>query len=41
MRRIDDGEEVVYFTDEAGSWQVGVVWTSVLPVLQVSCSNGD
>lgn len=31
MRRIDDGEEVVYFTDEAGSWQVGVVWTRVLP----------
>jgi hypothetical protein len=31
MRQIDDGEEVVYFTDEAGSWQVGVVWTTVLP----------
>jgi hypothetical protein len=31
MRKIDDGEEVVYFTDEAGSWQVGVVWERVLP----------
>lgn len=30
--RIDDGDDdIVFFADEAGSWQVGVVWTTVMP----------
>lgn len=31
LRRIDNGEEVVFFADEAGSWQVEVDWDEVLP----------
>ena len=32
LRRIDDGyEDIIFFADEAGSWQVGVDWESVLP----------
>jgi hypothetical protein len=32
LRRIDDSpDDVVFFADEAGSWQVGVDWRSVLP----------
>ena len=30
--RIDDGgDEIVFFADEAGSWQVGVSWRTVMP----------
>jgi hypothetical protein len=33
MREINECQkEIVYFTDEAGSWQVGAVWDRVLPV---------
>jgi hypothetical protein len=32
LRRIDeDADSVVFFADEAGSWQVGVDWRAVLP----------
>jgi hypothetical protein len=32
LRRIDeDPDSVVFFADEAGSWQVGVDWRAVLP----------
>jgi hypothetical protein len=32
LRRIDDGDdEIVFFADEAGSWQVGVDWRTALP----------
>jgi hypothetical protein len=32
MRQIDRGEvNIVFFADEAGSWQVGVDWAKVLP----------
>ena len=32
LRRIDeDPDSVVFFADEAGSWQVGVDWREVLP----------
>jgi len=32
LRRIDQGEDdIVFFADEAGSWQVGVDWPTVLP----------
>ena len=32
LHRIDDGSgEFVFFADEAGSWQVGVSWLTVLP----------
>lgn len=32
MREIDRGErDIVFFADEAGSWQVGVPWERVLP----------
>jgi hypothetical protein len=32
LRRIDEGEDdVVFFADEGGSWQVGVDWPKVLP----------
>ncbi len=32
LRRIDRGdEEIVFFPDEAGSWQVCVLWDRVLP----------
>jgi len=32
MREIDRCErDVVFFADEAGSWQVGVLWDRVLP----------
>jgi hypothetical protein len=27
----DGGEEIVFFADEAGSWQVGVNWRKVMP----------
>jgi len=30
VRRIDE-EDIVYFTDEAGAWQVHVLWDRVLP----------
>jgi predicted RNase H-like HicB family nuclease len=29
LRRIDDGEDIVFFADEGGSWQVGVDWKVV------------
>jgi hypothetical protein len=32
LRRLDDDpDSVVFFADEAGSWQVGVDWRAVLP----------
>jgi hypothetical protein len=31
LRRLDSGEEVVFFAHEAGSWQVGVDWPKVFP----------
>jgi hypothetical protein len=32
LRRIDtDADDVVFFADEAGSWQVGVDWRAALP----------
>jgi hypothetical protein len=31
LRRIDKGEDIVFFADEAGSWQVEVDWDDVLP----------
>jgi len=32
LRRIDEGhDDVIFFADEAGSWQVGVDWAKVLP----------
>jgi len=31
LRRIDEGEEILFFADEGGSWQVGVDWKRVLP----------
>lgn len=32
LRRIDEAhDDVVFFADEAGSWQVGVNWRNVLP----------
>jgi hypothetical protein len=32
LRRIDEGEDdIIFFADEAGSWQVGVDWPKVLP----------
>lgn len=31
LRRIDRGDEIVFFADEGGSWQVGVLWDRVLP----------
>ena len=32
LRHLDDGrDDIVFFADEAGSWQVGVEWGEVLP----------
>ncbi|HWL86025.1 MAG TPA: hypothetical protein VNO21_09505 [Polyangiaceae bacterium] len=31
LQRIDEGNDDVFFADEAGSWQVGVAWEDVLP----------
>jgi hypothetical protein len=32
LRRIDEGnDDVIFFADEGGSWQVGVDWRTVLP----------
>ncbi len=31
LRRIDKGEDIIFFADEAGSWQVDVDWDVVLP----------
>ena len=32
LRRIDEGsDDVIFFADEAGSWQVGVDWRTALP----------
>ena len=32
LRRLDEGEDdIVFFADEGGSWQVGVDWPKVLP----------
>ncbi|MEW6751818.1 MAG: hypothetical protein AB1505_12700 [Candidatus Latescibacterota bacterium] len=41
LRRIDeDPDRVVFFADEAGSWQVGVNWREVLPAYgsQATCA---
>ena len=33
LRRIDeDSDEILFFADEGGSWQIGVHWRTVLPV---------
>jgi hypothetical protein len=32
LRRLNEGEDdIIFFADEAGSWQVGVDWSRVLP----------
>jgi hypothetical protein len=32
LRRIDeDSDSIIFFADEAGSWQVGVNWSAALP----------
>ncbi len=31
LRRIDKGDDVIFFADEGGSWQVGVNWRVALP----------
>jgi hypothetical protein len=31
LRRIDQGEDFVFFANEQGSWQVGVDWRKILP----------
>jgi hypothetical protein len=32
LDRIDEGEDaIIFFADEAGAWQVGVEWDTVLP----------
>ena len=31
LRRVDKGDEIVFFADEGGSWQVGVDWGLVFP----------
>lgn len=34
LRHIDEGEDdVIFFADEGGSWQVGVDWPKVMPAL--------
>ena len=33
LNHIDEGrDDVIFFADEGGSWQVGVDWAKVLPV---------
>lgn len=33
MNHLDEGnDDVIFFADEGGSWQVGVDWAKVLPV---------
>lgn len=31
LRRIDDGQDFIFFADEAGSWQVGVEYEKIFP----------
>lgn len=31
VERIDDGEEILFFADDGGSWEFGVDWEEVLP----------
>ena len=31
LERIDHGEDVIFFADEGGVWQVGIDWDKVLP----------
>lgn len=31
LATMDDGDEIIFFADEAGSWQVGVNWKEVMP----------
>jgi hypothetical protein len=32
MRRIDEGrEDIIFFADEGGSWQIGIDWDKVFP----------
>jgi hypothetical protein len=41
LRRIDeDPDSVVFFADEAGSWQVDVDWRAVLPAYFRCLANG-
>ena len=40
LRQIDKGnDDVIFFADEAGAWQVGVDWKKVLPVYFASLAN--
>jgi hypothetical protein len=40
LRYIDEcNDDVIFFADEAGSWQVGVDWAKVLPALFVCLSR--
>ena len=40
LRYIDEGhDDVIFFADEAGSWQVGVDWPKVLPALFLCLSK--
>jgi hypothetical protein len=32
VARIDDGEEILFFADDGGSWQFGGDWEKILPV---------
>ncbi len=42
LARIDAGEQIIFFADEAGSWQVGVDWDEVLPTwLQCLSATAD
>ena len=41
LRHIDEGnDDVIFFADEAGSWQVGVDWRSALPAYFRCLSDG-
>ena len=31
LRRIDDGDDIVFFADESGSWILGIDWTKIFP----------
>ncbi|MCP4041062.1 MAG: hypothetical protein GY731_03760, partial [Gammaproteobacteria bacterium] len=42
LRHIDGGyDDVVFFADEGGSWQVGVDWDKVLPVWFLCLSEAE
>ncbi len=31
LRRLDEGEDTLFFADEGGSWNVGIEWRETLP----------